>query len=206
MLDTTLYVYWADVLADQYANADLSNPKVPMRPYRTTHLQRLSMLSKKLLHHALHALPPHPDEPLTGLRYHHNGKPYLSNSRYSFSLSHSGQLAACVVTSRGPVGVDIQQQIPLRPSVKEIFLTKAEQACVTGEDVLSLWSQKEAAFKAFGYELNARLTDFHFDKVQQLRCDNRLIQLMPLSIQPGYIGYVAYEADKRPTWVNIEHI
>jgi phosphopantetheinyl transferase len=206
MPNTTLSVYWADLLSDHHVTADLNCPNVPIRPYRTTHLQRLSMLSKRLLNHALQVLPPHPDEPLVGLRYHQDGKPYLSSSRYSFSLSHSGQLAACVVTGRGPVGVDIQQRTPLRPGIEGLFLTKAERACVAGEDVLALWSQKEAAFKAFGHELNARLTDFHFDQIQQLRCGSRLIRLVPLSIQPDYIGYVAYEFDSQPVTVEIEYV
>lgn len=194
---STLFVYWADLTAEHRSGTDLTHLSLPVRAYRTAHARHLSMLSKWLLHHALHHHPPHPDAPLAGLRYHLNGKPYLPNSSYAFSLSHSGQLAACALASRGTVGIDIQKRVHLRPGVEGLFLSVAEQECLAGEDVLdvlALWSQKEAAYKALGHELNARLTDFRFEQIQQLRCRDMTVQLVALPIQPGYIGYVAYEA------------
>lgn len=188
-------VYWADLSANPRSDEDLAQPNVPLRPYRTAHLRRLSMLSKWLLDHALRSHPPHPDEPLVDLRYHSDGKPYLPSTRYTFSVSHSGQLAACVLSNRGPVGIDIQERVRLRPGNEGLFLSGAEQERTAGEDVLSLWSKKEAAFKAFGHELNARMTDFQFERVERLRCGAVTVQVVPLLTQPDYIGYVAYRTD-----------
>ena len=191
---STLSVYWADLAADHRSETNIARLPVPVRPYRTAQSRQLSMLSKWLLHYALHHQPPHPREPLVSLRYHVNGKPYLSDSRYAFSLSHSGQLAACVITPRGAVGIDIQKRVQLRPGAEGLFLSKDERERMLGEDVLSLWSQKEAAYKALGHELDARLTDFQFEQVQQLRCRDVVVRLIPVLTQPNYIGYVAYEA------------
>ncbi|QIP16346.1 4'-phosphopantetheinyl transferase superfamily protein [Spirosoma aureum] len=201
---STLSVYWADLAAEHRSEADLARLPVPVRPYRTAQSRQLSMLSKWLLHYALHHHPPHPDEPLVSLRYHVNGKPYLSDSRYAFSLSHSGQLAACVIAPRRAVGIDIQKRVRLRPGVEGLFLSMAERELMTGEDVLALWSQKEAAYKALGHELDARLTDFQFDHIQQLRCRDVIIRLIPLLIQPNYIGYVAYEASDTNDHVTVQ--
>ncbi len=201
MLNDTISVYWAD--ARLQAEADLNDPPIPPRAYRTAHLRLLSQLGKRLLHRALHELPPYSDQPLAGLRYHAAGKPYLADSRYAFSLSHSGQLAACAVSDLGLVGIDIQEQTRLRPGIAGLFLTHTEQQRVSSEDVLALWSQKEAAFKAFGHEYDARLTDFQFEGVRRLRCGDLAVQLLPLATQPGYIGYIACEADTKPVSLTI---
>lgn len=201
---STLSVYWADLKAAHRSEDDLLRLPVPARPYRTVHAQHLSLLSKWLLHYALHHHPPHPDEPLVSLRYHVTGKPYLSDSQYAFSLSHSGQLAACVIASRRAVGIDIQKRVQLRPGAEGLFLSLDERERMMGEDTLALWSQKEAAFKALGHELDARLTDFRFEQLQQLRCRDVTIRLVQLPIQANYIGYVAYEALDTNEVVTIE--
>jgi hypothetical protein len=189
---STLSVYWADLTTEHQSEADLARLPVPVRSYRTAQARRLSMLSKWLLHYALHHNPPHPDEPLVSLRYH------------TFSLSHSGQLAACVITSRGAVGIDIQKRVQLRPGAEGVFLSMAERERMTGQDVLSLWSQKEAAYKALGHELDARLTDFQFEQTQQLRCRDVIVRLIPLLIQPNYIGYVAYKARDENDYMTVQ--
>lgn len=201
---STLSVYWADLKAEHRSETDLLQLPVPARPYRTVHAQHLSLLSKWLLHYALHHHPPHPDEPLVSLRYHVNGKPYLSDSQYAFSLSHSGQLAACVIASRRAVGIDIQKKVQLRPGAEGLFLSTAERERMTGQDTLALWSQKEAAYKALGHELDARLTDFQFEQILQLRCRDVMVRLIPLRIEANYIGYVAYEALDENDYVTIE--
>lgn len=83
-----------------------------------------------------------------------NGKPYLSNPAYFVSISHSGEMAAAVV-SRSPVGIDIEQ-------IREIDLKLTERVCTEreseyikcGEDseirFFEVWTAKEAYFKKQG--------------------------------------------------------
>lgn len=86
------------------------------------------------------------------IAYGVGGEPFLPGSGLFISISHSGPLVAVLVSSKGAVGVDIQQ-ITARPLVKgmEYFLSVEEQHQL--HDVGNLqnlhlyWSIKEAVFK-----------------------------------------------------------
>ena len=85
---------------------------------------------------------------LPEVRFDPNGKPSFANSPLHFSLSHSGKLAA-VLISEAPCGVDIEL---VRPEVAERLrkrcLSDAERArdC----DFFELWTKKECIAKLDG--------------------------------------------------------
>ena len=90
---------------------------------------------------------------LPEVRFDPNGKPSFANSPLHFSLSHSGNLAA-VLISEAPCGVDVEQ---LRPEVaarlKARCLSDAERArdC----DFFELWTKKECIAKLDGSGMTA---------------------------------------------------
>lgn len=67
-----------------------------------------------------------------------NGKPYVKNAPFHFSLSHSGDYAVCAI-SDSPVGVDIEQERELTEKFKKRF----------AETILQ-WTKKEAKGKLTG--------------------------------------------------------
>ncbi len=69
-----------------------------------------------------------------------NGKPYIENNPFYFSLSHSGNLAACVI-SDSPVGIDIEFDSDLKQSIKEKY-----PDC---QSILD-WTKREARGKLTG--------------------------------------------------------
>ena len=85
---------------------------------------------------------------LPELRFGINGKPYFVNSPLHFSLSHSGNLAAVLISDE-PCGVDVEQ---LRPEVAERLrarcLSDGERAhnC----DFFEIWTRKECIAKLDG--------------------------------------------------------
>ena len=87
-------------------------------------------------------------EALPEVRFGRNGKPYFVNSPLHFSLSHSGNLAA-VLISDAPCGVDVEQ---LRPEVaarlRERCLSNAERA--RSCDFFEIWTKKECIAKLDG--------------------------------------------------------
>ena len=87
-------------------------------------------------------------EELTEVRFGSNGKPCFADSPLHFSLSHSGKLAA-VLISDAPCGVDIEQ---LRPEVaarlRKRCLSNAERA--HGCDFFEIWTKKECIAKLDG--------------------------------------------------------
>ena len=104
-----------------------------------------SVTAWSLLAEGLHMLGA---DVLPEVRFDPGGKPRFTDSLLHFSLSHSGKLAA-VLISEAPCGVDVEQ---LRPEVaarlRERCLSDAERArdC----DFFELWTQKECIAKLDG--------------------------------------------------------
>ena len=85
---------------------------------------------------------------LPEVRFDPNGKSSFANSPLHFSLSHSGKLAA-VLISEAPCGVDIELVRPeVAERLRERCLSDAERArdC----DFFELWTQKECIAKLDG--------------------------------------------------------
>ena len=92
------------------------------------------------------------------------GKPRLAESRYHFSLSHSGRYAACALCE-GPVGLDIQVQRPADERFLQRFFSSDEQHFVrTSMDsqaaFCEVWTRKESYLKAIGTGIRGPLSDF----------------------------------------------
>ena len=112
-----------------------TNPAV-----RASSLATWSLLAEGLRRLGLNALPE--------VRFEPGGKPVFVNRPLHFSLSHSGHLAAVLISEK-PCGVDVEQ---LRPEVAarlhERCLSDAERArdC----DFFELWTKKECIAKLDG--------------------------------------------------------
>jgi 4'-phosphopantetheinyl transferase len=86
-----------------------------------------------------------------------HGKPEVAGLRVN--LSHSGDLAVLAVTSRRPVGVDVQRLLPHldAPRMAARYFPAAEARYVAAAEPASrfaeLWARKEACVKAAGGRL-----------------------------------------------------
>jgi 4'-phosphopantetheinyl transferase len=83
------------------------------------------------------------------------GCPRLFGSRRVFSLSHSADLAACLIglsTCHGRVGVDVEARRDLRPEEVAPAFCAAERRRLASEPerLFELWTKKEAILKANG--------------------------------------------------------
>jgi len=81
-----------------------------------------------------------------------NKKPYLEGDPIYFSLSHSGEYAACI-TDENPVGIDIQKIVSIDDRTLTRFCTEKETKYLqksknTNEDAVKLWALKESYLKA----------------------------------------------------------
>jgi 4'-phosphopantetheinyl transferase len=93
--------------------------------------------------------------------YNANGKPGLVGAALQVNLSHSGDLAMVAVTTRRPVGVDLQQILPALDvaAMAERFYPEAEARIVGDlpDRFAELWVRKEALVKAAGDRLTRGL-------------------------------------------------
>ncbi len=81
------------------------------------------------------------------------GKPFLKNSKYSISFSHSHEMVA-VIASPKIVGIDIQKIVPKIERIANKFLNVHELDCIPPSNRLHelhyFWGAKECLYKAYG--------------------------------------------------------
>lgn len=112
-----------------------------------------------------------------------HGKPELSDQRWQFNLSHSGNWLVIALCAKGPLGVDIelgQRRRQTLPLARRFYATSEYEwlAALPAEEQESafyrLWSRKEAVLKAHGAGIAAGLDKVCFVPQQAWRLDNRL--------------------------------
>lgn len=105
-----------------------------------------------------------PDFPYEQILIAETRRPFLPDERYHFSISHCGDYAAAIVSSRGRVGVDVEIPVPKILRISDKFLSREEHQLFnvpfsdqpadhdTSKNQLPtlLWSAKEAVFKWYG--------------------------------------------------------
>lgn len=98
-----------------------------------------------------------PDFPYGQIQLAETRKPYLAGEKYHFSISHCGDYAAAVISSRNRVGIDVEIPAAKVLALREKFLSASEQSMLQhleGDALLQqatlMWSCKEAVFKWYG--------------------------------------------------------
>ena len=142
------------------------------------------------------------------------GKPaLLGTDAPQFNLSHSHGWAALAVTSRYPVGIDIEAVRPIRENLAERFFSPAETEAIAALDASEqlaafyrCWTRKEAFLKAAGDGLNTPLSSFQVSVASDMppevlhidgatMDDIKRWRLFNLDVGPGIAGAVALKTD-----------
>ncbi len=114
---------------------------------------------KRLQHLAGRYLLPYlfTDFPVSEIEIADTRKPFLPNEQFHFSISHSGNFAAAIVSRTHRVGIDAEMVTDRVDRIKHKFLCDDELASIkhlTGkklfEQLTVLWGAKEAMFKWWG--------------------------------------------------------
>lgn len=84
-------------------------------------------------------------------------RPFLPGEQYHFSISHCGDYAAAIVSSRYRVGIDVEIPVEKILAIQDKFLGDDEKSLwsivhdpSSIEQATLLWSSKEAVFKWYG--------------------------------------------------------
>lgn len=124
-------------------------------------LQRVISHPQKQLQHAagrylLQYLQPH--FPVNEIEITANNKPHIQNNTWHFSISHCGNYAAAIVSTKQQVGIDVEIPTTKVLKVAHKFLSHTERNHFNVLNILEspillptvLWSAKEALFKWWG--------------------------------------------------------
>ena len=88
------------------------------------------------------------------VEYDEVGKPFLAGSHYHISVSHTGDLAAVIMSSKGKVGIDLEKIRPRIENVKDKFMNDYELGrLIQGHELEQMtltWCAKEALYKLYG--------------------------------------------------------
>lgn len=131
---------------------DFFNVKVSLQREITHPHKRLQHLAGRYLLPFLYADFPHHEIEIATTR-----KPFLPNEQYHFSISHCGNFAAAIVSSRYRVGADLEFITPRLENIRNKFLHSDEMRFINSRpqnqrlQLLSIiWSAKEAMYKWYG--------------------------------------------------------
>jgi len=153
--------------------------------------------------------------PARSLRFKTNehGKPSLDHPiGVQFNLSHTRHLAACVISHRGEIGLDVEgfdRSQEIAEVGSEVFSATelAELATLSGvqRDVrrTQLWTLKEAYVKALGVGLSIPTNEisFSYDTAQQIHA--RISRA--LDAQPGRWRFCLLEHEKHSVCLVVEN-
>lgn len=128
--------------------------KVPLKTDVTHPYKRLQHLAGRYLLPLLF-----PDFPLEEIMVADTRKPFLPDEKYHFSISHCGNFAAAIASSRQRVGIDIELVTSRIEKIAHKFLAPDEKAFLQQWQLFDqlkvelttvIWSAKEAMFKWYG--------------------------------------------------------
>lgn len=118
-----------------------------------------------------------PDFPYELIQIADTRKPYLPDERYHFSISHCGDYAAAIVSSKNRVGVDVEEPVVKILNIQNKFLSEKEKLQFTGKLtthdsrlITLLWSAKESVFKwykAGGVDFRQHIQLFNLQEEKQ---------------------------------------
>lgn len=145
-------------------------------------------------------LPLSPDRIVFSYTDHH--KPYLKETRLTFNLSHTHDIALYAITMDHAIGIDIEKiQDTYNPSVAKRYFSVEENNALlklSEKDRLPsfyrIWARKEAMIKAVGKGLSIPLSTFSVsltNDLETIMLENEAWTLFSFSLFPGYQSALA---------------
>lgn len=148
-------------------------------------------------------------QPSGPTQFNENIAPWFIN------LSHSGDKCCCVVSDKGPCGIDVEQQSKARPFTRLVkhFYADSEQAMFQDLPKAALaqlfyqsWTLKEAFIKARGKTIAHHLNDLQL-KIQAgrlaLQTDLSIVKpwlFYQLELADYVFAWAAQDEDKQQLW------
>ncbi|WP_028980056.1 4'-phosphopantetheinyl transferase family protein [Sporocytophaga myxococcoides] len=141
------------------------------------------------------------------LEYNKYGRPYTSNSKINFSISHSGKYVAVAIANGFQIGIDVEEikEISIA-DFRSIFTEFEWNAILTSTNPLKTfyvyWTKKESTAKADGRGLSIPLNEIFIEDVISILYKKRWY-LSEINLGPDYIMHIASEQKEL---INIHYI
>lgn len=129
---------------------------------------------------------------LSALERNTDNRPCLPEGP-EFNISHSGDLAACVIACDRALGLDVEKVRPVDTTRLGRFLSPNERSAAV-EDIdafFSAWTAREAVVKATGRAGLARIARVQFPGSDQATVDGERLHVQRLELAAGYKACLA---------------
>jgi 4'-phosphopantetheinyl transferase len=124
------------------------------------------------------------------------GKIFFSDKNLHFNISHSGNMVVCAFSDDSPMGIDLEQLLPVSFAEFRNIMSDNEWSILNESgsiiDFYRLWTKKEAVCKAEGiglfddlHQLNPGIDSCFFQK------SNKFWHLEEIPVSPEYCCYLA---------------
>jgi len=134
----------------------------------------------------------------------HYGRPQLHGvEKADISVSHSGEIVVCALSTQGSIGIDIERERPVEigdfvrvfPESLWTWLHHGHLSSGDGREpdnrrFFHAWTRLESVIKAHGKGLGSPLGDFVFDD-QQARLGTETWMLHTIPVSEGYVCSLA---------------
>lgn len=166
-----------------------------LQRYRRWQDAQLSLLGRLLLKHGLTKFDVIFSE--KDLIFSEFNKPMLRQIPIQFNISHSGEIAICVISDVTEVGVDIEKVQDVEVENFKAQMTKTEwerieSAGFVEQEFYNYWTEKESILKANGKGLSIPLKSFEVKNgISELEQD--VFFLDPIYIEDGYKCHIAFK-------------
>lgn len=206
-----LYAYISeenhDYLMQRHLNEFPDEFKNKVLAYKKWQDSQLSLLGRLLLHHGLQRMGIKHEK--KNLNYTLYNKPFLEDITTKFNISHSGEMAVCVLSDQNDVGIDVELIHNINIQDFESQMTKKEwQNILLVEDenqaFFDYWTQKEAVIKANGKGLSIPLKSFEITN-QRTKINDETFFLKEIFLDEKYKCHLAFK-DKIDTMIEAPKI
>lgn len=201
-----LYAYISeenhDYLMQRHLNEFPDEFKNKVLAYKKWQDSQLSLLGRLLLNHGLQRMGIKHEK--KNLNYTLYNKPFLDDITTKFNISHSGEMAVCVLSDQNDVGIDVEIIHNINIQDFESQMTKKEwQNILLVEDenqaFFDYWTQKEAVIKANGKGLSIPLKSFEVTN-QRTKINDETFFLKEIFLDEKYKCHLAFK-DKIDTMI-----
>lgn len=194
-----LYAYISeenhDYLMQKHLNGLSDDFKNKVLAYKKWQDSQLSLLGRLLLNHGLQKMSIKQEK--KNLNYTLYNKPFLDDINIRFNISHSGEIAVCVLSDMNDVGIDVEIIHKINIQDFESQMTKNEwQNILLVEDenkaFFDYWTQKEAVIKANGKGLSIPLKSFEITN-ERTKINDETFFLKEIFLDEKYKCHLAFK-------------
>ncbi|MDQ6531222.1 4'-phosphopantetheinyl transferase superfamily protein [Flavobacterium sp. LHD-85] len=174
-----------------------SDFQAKIKSYRRWQDAQLSLLGRILLFNGIEKISTYNpyDKVIKHTKY---SKPYFDNDLVRFNISHSGEIAICILSKEHEVGIDIELMSDIEIDDFKFQMTENEWNTIIEsnhkEAFFEYWTQKEAVIKAHGHGLTIPLKSFEiFNNTTKI--NGEIFNLKEIKIDKKYKCYVSLKRD-----------